>query len=186
MSGAFEKRTLWIKKLSEVADSASSLTEAHFPIFFRDDVQESLSPSWDEEGMFGRVDTIARYTNTKRAISFSFHVVALSGDKPGHSESTMFDNLATCTEKIDFLRSLPYPKFDNTYYTQPPLITMSLSGHFLDVMGYITDLTIDHQLTTGIGVDTTELGDLYPRMWTVSISFTILHSEPPSTGGLKY
>ena len=232
-------KTLLIKKYNDIPERLSGLSEAHFPIFLKEDIQENFAPAWDEEPMYGRVDSIARYSSTKRTVSFSFYVLAL---KPGNppdgvprrndvfdkdgltslavsslrggrlpskdyvmgkgkdqlnnmktklfntrtvSEYHMFDDQDTCVNKVEFLRSLTYPKFDNSVYTQPPMIYVSLSNQFLDVKGYITDLSITHQVVSGLGIDLEDT--LFtPHGWEVSISITILHSAPPTTEGLVF
>jgi hypothetical protein len=236
-----ELRRFYIKKLNEVPDIVSGEFETVFPLFLKDDITENFSPAWDEDTMFGRVDSIARYSNTKRTITFSFYVLALKGNllgpvkkkfglasvasgafdqlgglsavastiKSGELPDTdylkskgvdylqglksnlmyksftdyhLFDNEDTCLHKIEFLRSLTYPKYDNGVYTQPPMIQISLTNQFYAVQGYITDLSITHQVVSGIGVDL-QWDILVPHAWEISISLTILHSEPPTTEG---
>jgi len=232
--GDQQLKVFYIKKSTEVADWKSGLAEATFPVFLKDDIQESFAPSWDEEPMFGRVDSVARYTNTKRTISFSFLVLTLkglagglkkkgfnltgsgvtsisasaiqSGELPdedyvkakgmdhlnnfktkamGITQFTdyhIFDDQDACLDKIEFLRSLTYPKFANGAYVQPPMVHVSLGDQLWDVRGYITDLSISHQVVTGLGVDT-NMESFLPHSWEVSITMTVLHSQPPTAEG---
>jgi len=212
---AHKLKQLLIQKISEQPDRLTGLVEANFPIFLKDDIQENFSPSWDEAPMFGRVDSVARYSNTKRTVSFSFYVLALKSQDPpdgplainaeikgegksylqgkdtqnfrisGVNEYSLFDDQTTCVDKIEFLRSLTYPKYDNSVYVQPPMIFISLSNQFIGVQGYITDLSITHQVVSGLGLDL-EHSLFMPHGWEVSISFTVLHSQPPTTEGLQF
>jgi len=196
-------KTLLIQKVNKLPERLSGMDQAYFPIFLKDDIQEGFAPGWDEEPMYGRVDSVARYSNTKRTVSFSFYVLALKGgnppdgtkrsgviDKEGMmsptiSEYLLFDDLPTCADKIEFLRSLTYPKFDNGVYSQPPMIYVSLSEQFTAVKGYITDLSIVHQVVSGMGLDL-NYNIFMPQGWEVSVSLTILHSTPPSTEGVTF
>lgn len=52
-----------------------------FPAFLKGDIAESLQPNWSPIAIFGRVDSVAKYTYTERTLQFNFIVVALRDDE---------------------------------------------------------------------------------------------------------
>lgn len=240
--------------LTIVNKSVTPKEKIELVAFIKGDIGESLSPSWDESPIFGRVDNIARYTNTRRTVNFTFllliakhdvqqkmavedkkrkirgnilqrvagfnngislgeiaHGYKNIGKNAGHLAAAAsrnaarriasqrltdsgngissdwigkyLDNRKDVDDKLEKIRKLVYPlaRADSGVYEKPPIVTITLTNKLAGLNGYITDLSVNHLIESGIGVDTFgPLGGLIsPMMYEVSITFTILHSNQP-------
>jgi len=81
-----EPKVIAITNLSrDVSESPGGNSGNHrtktFPAFIRGDIAESLTPGWDQTPIYGRVDSVARYTNTTRTVSFAFYLMVLRDDE---------------------------------------------------------------------------------------------------------
>jgi hypothetical protein len=256
---AMDFRVIAIKSLSQDGSDvhgpwgAGTHACVTFPAFIRGDINESFSPNWSDETIFGRVDNIARYSGTQRSISFSFMLLALKdnpnrefavaaqaaedsrkglvdtiGGKLAHAGITLssigregiggairgagmtagsriasgivggdetnltknwlevnFDSLEDVEKKLKFLQTLVYPKFSGGRYKKPPMVQMMITDQFFGVQGYISDLSITHQIENAIGISS-RLNYMSPMSYEISLTLNILHSESPHSESLVF
>lgn len=69
---------------------------------FLTDVSQTFASSWNSEDVFGRMDPIVTFQNTKRSISIAFDLVA------GDSHTAIYNN-----RKADALAMFLYPSYHN-------------------------------------------------------------------------
>ena len=146
-----------------------------FPAFITS-FSQTFTSNWNEESVYGRMDPIATFQNTTRAISLSF-------DLPASSLSAAKSNLDDCDELAKFL----YPgmvnvidKGSNTraarVIARPPLVAVKyanlVSSGNAAQLGWMNGLTWTPMMEMGMFVD----GDkLYPKVISLSFVLNVLH-----------
>ena len=152
--------------------------------------EDSFTSTWSEEDVYGRMDPIATYQNTKRAITFSFDVIA-------ESQRQAIKN----THRFQHLSSFLYPAYETDQYgvktmTAPPLIKIKFVNLIQNaavagektttdplhsgLIGYVDGFSYAPKLDTGfvpetVGGNTT--GNFHPLIYSVSVNFKVLHSH---------
>ena len=145
-------------------------------------ITENVAPSWSSENYIGKSEPVFVYERAERDISFQLKLYA--GTK---------DELDAIYNKINALTSFCYPeyqadsKFSVSSYSngklrmKPPLLEMrmgNLYGNELGgVQGFIKSLTYsvpdnsDWEVKDGL---------IVPKLFTVSITYQIIHSTSPN------
>ncbi len=145
-------------------------------------ITENVAPSWSSENYIGKSEPVFVYERAERDISFQLKLYA--GTK---------DELDAIYNKINALTSFCYPeyqadsKFSVSSYSngklrmKPPLLEMrmgNLYGNELGgVQGFIKSLTYsvpdnsDWEINDGL---------IVPKLFTVSITYQIIHSTSPN------
>ncbi len=149
---------------------------------FVDSFSDKYTSEWNNESVFGRMDGIATFKSTKRAISLSIGV-------PAGSIEEAKENLARISDLINFL----YPNFQTTgtasNMVSAPLVKMKLANLIVDVtkevntysalasglVGYLGGVTYQPDIDYGMYV---ERGNLYPKSLKISLDFTVIHTHP--------
>ena len=134
---------------------------------------ESITASWNEETVFGKMDPIATYQNTQRVISISWTVIAM--DLPEGR-----DNLAKAARLQKFL----YPAYEGpnaTDMVDSPLLRMSFlnfikGGSNGALMGYTSQFTYSPVLEDGVFHELDPSG-LVPKRIEMGCEFKVLHEE---------
>jgi hypothetical protein len=136
---------------------------------------DTVTPSWNEEIVYGRMDPIATYQGTTRAIELSF-------DLGPFSESDDRKKLALM--KISRLMQMQYPTYSwvssALSISQPPLLEISFHNYIRDQMCYLTE--VSYNPVDGMDALTTpqfDGEDILPQRLSVSLSLKVLHTEPP-------
>ena len=125
-----------------------------FPAFI-ESFSDAYNSEWNAEQVFGRMDPIATFMNTRRAISVAWTI-------PSDSPQNAIDNL----EKIGKLMSFLYPAYragtGATTITMGPLMKLKFGNLIQDsdtggaLLGYVNGFTMDPLLDEGM--HTWELG----------------------------
>lgn len=143
-------------------------------VYFRPFIKslsEELSPQWNMQHFFGRVDAVATYKSTDRKINLAFKVVAFSPE-----------DLETIYQKIGWLTSMVYPEYRQSVYFAGPVIRMRV-GDIINavgregnrgVPGVITSLNLNYDQSTWELLN----GRRVPREIDVSMGFHVLHEYP--------
>ena len=163
----------------------------------------SITATWNEEAVYGRQDVIGTYQGTKRKISFGIN--AVSYDVKSAKENMEKINKLT-------LMLYPSYNSSQTTITQvqPPLkeneISVSTNALTLSkvplvylkfgnlihengdiVLGWINSFTANPVLDMGMFIDKAvsgfPYGNMYPKIWDISIDFTPQHQQ--MIGGTK-
>ena len=167
---------------------------------FLTDVSQTFSSTWNSEDVFGRMDPIVSFQNTKRSISIGFDLIA--GDHWAAEHNHV---------KIDALAAFLYPSYHNpdfnptptnpvdysdiAFIQAPPLIkihwnrwiggpvgtdTVRSGGETLEIpsglLGYIDSLSINPVIESGYFRAVTGLRD-YFKVINVSFNFNVLHQD---------
>jgi len=165
---------------------------------------ETYTPDYASETVYGRADPIYTYKGTARSISLGFVV-------PAESISEAYENLA----KTQTLVQMQYPAYTDVQnaltIAQAPLVRLKvmnllkaadkgpkqqITGNPTDLydsyksednsqhgmLGIIDSLTIDHQLTSDIGVLEKDVNTIIPKQIDIQLGFKPLHEH---TNGWK-
>ena len=163
---------------------------------------ETFSPEWSEETVYGRMDPIYQFKNTTRTITVALKI-------PAASEGEAYENLA----KVQALTQFLYPNYVNVgnanTISQSPLIRFGLMNlarkvgmgggmpdtferprrlsHFekSGLLGVLTSLTINHNLDSDIGVVERPTSIKLPRsQQTAGTDGEIINPATISHGGI--
>ena len=147
---------------------------------------DTVTPSWTEENVYGRMDPIATYQGTTRAIELSF-------DLGPFSESD--DRKKLALQKISRLMQFQYPTYSSvgsaTSISRPPLLKISFANYIragdgTSLLCYLTGMS--YNPVDGMSATTTPKviidnnGDnatILPQRIAVTISLKVLHEKAP-------
>ena len=137
---------------------------------------DTVTPSWNEEAVYGRMDRIATYQGTTRAIDLSFELGPFS-------ESD--DRKKLALEKISRLMQFQYPTYsgtgDATAISRPPLLQINFHNYIREgLVCYVTD--ISYKPVDGMNAITVPKfvdGKILPQRISVSLSIKVLHTVAP-------
>ena len=147
---------------------------------------DTVTPSWSEESVYGRMDPIATYQGTTRAIELSFDI----GPFP---ESD--DRKKLALQKVSRLMQFQYPTYSDTTnataISRPPLLKISFANYIRSAFNtpllcYMTGMS--YNPVDGMSATTTpkvikdSKGDnatILPQRIAVTISLKVLHETAP-------
>ena len=157
---------------------------------------DAYNSNWNSEDVYGRMDPIATFSNTRRALSVAWNI-------PSESYTHAQENLSKANKILTFL----YPLYDSkarggaTAINQGPLMRVSFGNLIRDaktgkgLLGYVNGFTFDPDLELGmfagkpfthketkdikkannlIGFDV----EYYPKAYRLNFEFTVLHEHP--------
>jgi hypothetical protein len=158
---------------------------------------DAYNTNWNAEEVYGRMDPIATFINTRRALSISWNVPA---DSYAHAQ----ENLTKANKILSFL----YPLYDvkaaggATAINQGPLLRLSFGNLVRDantgkgLLGYVNGFTFDPNLEMGMFYNkpSNERGartkkhkkqnklvnfdvEYYPKAYRLNCEFTVLHEH---------
>ena len=146
---------------------------------------DAFSSTWSEEDVYGRMDPIATFQNTKRNIAFGFDVLAESAKQAEVN-----------THRFQHLSSFLYPSYETTSDGQktlsaPPLIKIKFANLIQDassagkmsttnpletgLVGYVDGFTYSPNLEAGFHGE--NYGIFHPMAYSVEVNFKVLHSH---------
>ena len=147
---------------------------------------DTVTPSWTEENVYGRMDPIATYQGTTRAIELSFDIGPFS-------ESD--DRKKLALQKISRLMQFQYPTYSSvgsaTAISRPPLLKISFAnyiraGYNRSLLCYLTGMSFNPvdgmSATTTPKVVIDSNGDnatILPQRIAVTLSLKVLHEKTP-------
>ncbi len=194
-SDAYANRGFYISFLH--VPSNSSLKFKAFITAFN----ETYTPNWQSEEVFGRADPIHTFKQTSRAINLTFVV-------PAASESEAYENLGKTQNLVQYV----YPNYTNVQdaqtISQGPLVRLKVmnllenhSSRFVanegqkkeeyyqlynsqgvdpnkGLLGFISSLTINHNVENReAGVFEKSENTILPKLIEIVISFTPIHEH---------
>ena len=162
--------------------------QVKFPAFI-DMFSDSYNSNWNAEQVYGRMDPIATFMNTRRALALSWNVPA---DSFEHAEENL--------NKVNQLMSFLYPLYDNssvggaTVINQGPLLRISFgnlikSAHGTGgLLGYVNGFTFDPDFSAGVfnrrpGMRSEtasrdpQINQYYPKTFRLNFEFNVLHEH---------
>tara|TARA_R110002074_G_scaffold181438_5_gene346049 strand:- start:59 stop:736 length:678 start_codon:yes stop_codon:yes gene_type:complete len=144
---------------------------------------DTVTPSWTEESVYGRMDPIATYQGTTRAIELSFDIGPFSDSD---------DRKKLALQKVSRLMQFQYPTYTTsgsaTSITSPPILNVQFanyirSGNNGPLLCYMTAMS--YTPVDGMSATTTPKvvddrgATILPQRIAVSLSLKVLHGEPP-------
>ena len=151
-----------------------------FPAYL-DNFSDAYTQSWNAEDVYGRMDPIAVYQNTRRAIAVAWHV-------PANSFSQAKDNM----DVINTLMTFMYPSYSKQgkgtkggVLNMSPLVRVKFANLIhnaaqpdLGLLGYLNGFTVDVRSEEGMFMSKTEKGaSVYPKTVTLNMELNVLHEH---------
>jgi len=148
---------------------------------------DAYTSHWNAEDVYGRMDPIATFINTRRALSLAWNVPAESYDE---AKSNMV--------KLNKLMSFLYPLYDEesdgaTAINQAPLMRIQFGNLIRNaatgggLLGYMNGFTFDPALEFGMfhnepkGILKAGIADVdyeyYPKTFRLNTEFNVLHEH---------
>jgi hypothetical protein len=182
--GFNKKRELSNYKLTLIITHVPTGFKVEFPAFL-DMFSDAFTQQWNSEDVYGRMDPIATFINTRRAISLAWNV-------PAQSYYDAQSNL----QKVNTLMSFMYPLYANhrstgaTAINQAPLLRIKFGNLVEDaqtgdgLLGYVNGFTFDPDLTQGMfyqegtGRGNSSIGaQYYPKTFRLNAELNVLHEH---------
>lgn len=150
-----------------------------FPAYL-ENLADQYDSTWMAEDVYGRMDPIATFVNTRRAISVSWNVPADS-----------FDDAKLNLQKINNLLSFLYPVYSSksgaqgaTAINQGPLLRISFGNIIRNsttgggLLGWVNGFTMDPRVENGMFHSQGPNGmEYYPKTVLLNCEFNILHEH---------
>ena len=147
---------------------------------------DQYSSNWNAEDVYGRMDPIATFVNTRRAISLAWNVPAQS-----------YDDAKLNLEKVNKLMSFLYPLYEEeseggaTAINQAPLLRVSFGNLIRDaktgrgLLGYVNGFTFDpavefgmfHNQPKATSTANNVVIEYYPKTFRVNFELNVLHEH---------
>lgn len=130
---------------------------------------ESVSPNWNEEEAFGRVDPIVGYRSTSRTLNISFAVHAFSPE-----------DLPVIYRKRHWLSSMVYPSVARDLtLTSGPICRIRLGDLYNNARGGLPGVIKSLEFDDSEQTWEIKKGYKVPHGFSVSLSFLVLHEGTP-------
>tara|TARA_R110002096_G_scaffold196442_2_gene379336 strand:- start:217 stop:990 length:774 start_codon:yes stop_codon:yes gene_type:complete len=137
---------------------------------------DTVTPSWSEEVVYGRMDPIATYQGTTRAMSLSFELGPFS-------ESD--DRKKLALEKISRLMQFQYPTYSGAgsaaAISRPPLLEINFHNYIREgLVCYVSE--ISYAPVDGMSATTVPKfngTEILPQRISVSLNIKVLHTTAP-------
>lgn len=142
-----------------------------------EDFSDNFNANWTAEQSYGRMDSIANYSNTTRSMQVRLILIA-------ESAGIAVRNMGQMGKMAQFL----YPTYDGGVLKDRPLLQVKMMNLIQDaqtngpLLGYITSLNHTFDLKEGV-FEMVGQGDeegqffLYPKYLTINFDFNPLHSQ---------
>jgi hypothetical protein len=144
---------------------------------FVEQISDAFTSNWQTESVYGRMDEIASYQNTVRAIAVLWHI-------PANSLYEAIQNQQNVQHLMQFL----YPVYDsNGIIAAPPLMRLRFGNLIRNaydgggLLGHVNGFTVDPDPEAGWF--TLENGpmtggpEIYPKSIRLNCDFTVLHEH---------
>ena len=155
---------------------------------FIENFSDAYNSEWNAQQVYGRMDPISTYQQTRRAISVSWKI-------PAASVAEGVDNMNKVNEILSYL----YPSYEGTSggvatINMSPLwrikfgnLISSANGNPQGLLGYVNGLTMDPIMEDGMfmyeptksrGPMRTQGVEYIPKTIRLNFEFTVLHEHP--------
>ena len=157
----------------EISNLRSTEGKVYFKAFITD-YSETFESNWNSTEVFGRMDPIWTYQNTKRTIRLSF-------DVPSFDEAEAKRNL----EKISKITRMMYPSYEDTQHvsiiSEPPVFTLKFENLICrntdggPLKGIIP--AFDFAPDVDQGFHKTKSSQVIPKTLKIALDFNVLHDH---------
>lgn len=140
---------------------------------FIDSISENITPNWQQEQYYGRIDPVSTYQNTSRTFDVNFKIAAFSQD-----------GLKIMWKKINQFCKMAYPTYKEKRLYAGPLIRMRIgdlcaSSDGRGLPGFITSITFSYDDQTTWEISNQNDLDKVPHVSTISLQFQVVHEQNP-------
>jgi len=135
---------------------------------------EAYPSEWKDESVYGRMDPLSTFSNTRRTFNLAFVIHSFS-------QEDSIQNL----KNLSILSSFLYPAYNieqnSATISTAPLIKLTfanLINNAVDnngLLGRITNFNSSYDLENGF--DDPEAGKLYPKLIYISFNYTVYHTH---------
>ena len=157
--------------------------KVEFPAFL-EMFSDAFTQQWNSEDVYGRMDPIATFINTRRALSIAWNV-------PAESYLDAQNNL----QKVNTLMSFMYPLYEDsgaggaTAINQAPLLRIKFGNLIQNaqtgdgILGYVNGFTFDPELSEGMFYQEGPRGrsstgaEYYPKTFRLNTEINVLHEH---------
>ena len=182
------ERALWNEGHILEIEHVPTTYKVKFPAYLQN-FSDAFTQSWNAEDAYGRMDPIAVYQNTRRAIAMSWHV-------PASDFAQAKENL----DVINLLMSFMYPVYSagkkqkgsgtpcvnqGSVLNMGPLVRVKFGNLISNaqdpskgLMGYVNGFTVDINTDEGIFHDSSDGNKYYPKSVTLNFELNVLHEHP--------
>ena len=197
----------YAEKSQAVLSFVSMVTggSVEFPAYLTD-FSQNFASTWNQEDVFGRNDPISTFQSTRRTISLAWDVPAGSASRakanlesygdlikmlyPGYITETT-TNRSTMEQRTE--EAQVFESNDRAAYTQTmaksPLIKIKFANLIQNsaaqgegLLGFVDGFSMKPDLSMGYF---SQDGELYPKVFSISCSFTVLHQHDLGFGSQK-
>ena len=168
---------LYIEHVPSSTDTSKNFVT--FPAFL-DNFSDAYNSEWNSEQVFGRMDPIATFRHTRRAISVSWRI-------PANSPEEAAENL----DKVNLLLRFLYPLYEDrqgaSTINMGPLLRVKFANLIQDantggpLLGYVNGFTMDPLLEDGVmpygdnGPLKTGSTEILPKTIRLNFEMVVLH-----------
>ncbi len=172
------------QKMQLVIEHVPTNKKVSFPAYI-EMFSDQYSSNWNAEDVYGRMDPIATFTNTRRSLSLAWNVPA-----------TSFNDAKANLEKVNKLMSFLYPLYAEgsdgaTAINQSPLIRISFGNLVRNaktgrgLLGYANGFTFDPAVEFGMfhnqpkalkGTKNVPV-EYYPKTFRLNTELNVLHEH---------
>ena len=143
---------------------------------YLENLADMYSSTWKAEDVYGRMDPIVNFINTRRAFSVSWNVPANS-----------YDEAMLNLKKVNLLMSFLYPLYaagsgGATAINQAPLMRVKFGNLIQNIsgkglLGYLNGFTMDPRVENGMFYSTVGSPEYYPKTILLNTELNVLHEH---------
>tara|TARA_R110000823_G_scaffold265921_3_gene385774 strand:- start:213 stop:980 length:768 start_codon:yes stop_codon:yes gene_type:complete len=143
---------------------------------YLENLADMYSSTWKAEDVYGRMDPIVNFINTRRAFSVSWNI-------PANSFADAKENL----RKVNTLMSFLYPLYAKgsggaTAINQAPLMRVKFGNliqniNGIGLLGYLNGFTMDPRVENGMFYSTVGSPEYYPKTILLNTELNVLHEH---------
>lgn len=155
---------------------------------------ETLSPSWNNQSVIGRMDPIMNFKNMNRTVQVQFKARQKLADNNSSIPSPMYFTGDELLHSIDHVKKCLYPRYDNNQVMiSPPLFRIQYKNLInageeqfeiaptKGVLGIITSFAANFQTEPNKIHFPTNSEFAYPKVFDINFTFTVMNENLVST-----
>lgn len=143
---------------------------------YLENLADMYSSTWHAEDVYGRMDPIVNFINTRRSFSVTWNI-------PANSFADAKENL----RKVNTLMSFLYPLYAKgsggaTAINQAPLMRVKFGNLIQNIdgkglLGYLNGFTMDPRVENGMFYSTVGSPEYYPKTILLNTELNVLHEH---------
>jgi hypothetical protein len=140
---------------------------------FINSINESITPNWQQETFYGRIDPVSTYRNTGRTFDVTFRVVSFSQD-----------GLKIMWKKINQFCKMLYPSYKDSRLFAGPIARMRIgdlcaTDDGRGLPGFFTSVNFSYDESTTWEMSNLNGLDKVPHVAIISFSYQVIHEKNP-------